>query len=76
MPLRQTLSRPPHARVVVVMGSPSDAETAKAVRTTLCDLGVPCVMRVTSAHKGTEETLRILAEYEGRLLFVTRFFVW
>ena len=52
------------------MGSPSDAETAKAVRTKLCDLGVPCVMRVTSAHKGTEETLRILAEYEGRLFSV------
>jgi len=56
---------PPRARVVVLMGSPSDSETAQAVHSTLSRLGVPCQVRVTSAHKGTEETLRILAEYEG-----------
>ena len=66
LPPWQTLLRPPHARAVVIMGSPSDSETAQVVRTTLSSLGVPCKLRVTSAHKGTEETLRILAEYEGK----------
>ncbi|KAK2171635.1 hypothetical protein NP493_1046g00042 [Ridgeia piscesae] len=61
----KTLMSPPRARVVVLMGSPSDSETAQAVHSTLSRLGVPCQVRVTSAHKGTEETLRILAEYEG-----------
>ena len=28
--------------------------------------GVPCELRVSSAHKGTDETMKILAQYEGR----------
>ena len=39
------------------MGSPSDEDCK--------DLGVPCQLRVTSAHKGTEETMQIVAQYEG-----------
>lgn len=32
--------------------------------------GVPCFLRVTSAHKGPDETLRIKGEYEGVDFFV------
>jgi len=39
--------------------------TAKKILKTLRELGVPCHMRVTSAHKGTAETLAVLAQYEG-----------
>jgi len=56
---------PPKALVVVLMGSPSDEEHCKKIVKTCRDLGVPCQMRVTSAHKGPAETLNILAQYEG-----------
>lgn len=47
------------------MGSPSDDEHCKKIAKCCKDLGVPCQLRVSSAHKGTEETLSIVAEYEG-----------
>ena len=28
--------------------------------------GVPCELRVSSAHKGTDETMKILGQYEGK----------
>jgi len=55
----------PKALAVILMGSPSDEEHCKKIAKTCRDLGVPCQMRCTSAHKGTEETLSILAQYEG-----------
>nr|CAD7392813.1 unnamed protein product [Timema cristinae] len=51
--------------VVILMGSPSDEEHSRKIETQLKNLGVPTELRVTSAHKGTEETLKIAAEYEG-----------
>lgn len=59
------LMPPPKALVVVLMGSPSDEEHCKKIVKTCRDLGVPCQMRVTSAHKGPQETLNIIAQYEG-----------
>ena len=50
------------------MGSPSDAEHCAKIRRHLNDLGVSAAVRVSSAHKSTEETLRIVAEYEGQWL--------
>ncbi|CAB0010619.1 unnamed protein product [Nesidiocoris tenuis] len=50
---------------VVLMGSPSDQEHARKIEKTCQIIGLPCELRVTSAHKGTEETLKIAAEYEG-----------
>lgn len=47
------------------MGSPSDEEHCKKIVKTCRDLGVPAQMRVTSAHKGTAQTLAVLAQYEG-----------
>nr|XP_006815446.1 PREDICTED: multifunctional protein ADE2-like [Saccoglossus kowalevskii] len=55
----------PQARVVVFMGSASDTEHAEKIRSTCKSFGVPCELRVSSAHKGTDKTLQILSEYEG-----------
>jgi len=55
----------PKALAVILMGSPTDDEHCKKIAKTCRDLGVPCQMRVSSAHKGTEETMAILAQYEG-----------
>lgn len=49
----------------MLMGSPSDEDYCKKIAKHCKELGLICQLRVTSAHKGTEETLQILAEYEG-----------
>lgn len=51
--------------VVILMGSPSDAEHCKNIQKHLESLGVNTELRVTSAHKGTEETLKIVRYYES-----------
>jgi len=50
---------------VVLMGSPSDEDYCKRIAKHCKELGLICQLRVTSAHKGTEETLKILAQYES-----------
>uniref|UniRef100_A0A8D0DKZ7 Phosphoribosylaminoimidazole carboxylase n=1 Tax=Salvator merianae TaxID=96440 RepID=A0A8D0DKZ7_SALMN len=52
-------------RVVVLMGSTSDLDHCEKIRKACGNFGIPCELRVTSAHKGPDETLRIKAEYEG-----------
>ncbi|KAJ1520984.1 hypothetical protein ONE63_004055 [Megalurothrips usitatus] len=59
------LAPAPNCLVVVLMGSPTDDEHCKKIAKCCKDLGVPCQLRVSSAHKGTEETLSIVADYEG-----------
>ncbi|KAM9742657.1 bifunctional phosphoribosylaminoimidazole carboxylase/phosphoribosylaminoimidazole succinocarboxamide synthetase isoform 3-T3 [Dama dama] len=51
-------------RVIVLMGSTSDLNHCEKIRKACGDFGIPCELRVTSAHKGPDETLRIKAEYE------------
>uniref|UniRef100_A0A8C0UWI2 PurE domain-containing protein n=1 Tax=Cyanistes caeruleus TaxID=156563 RepID=A0A8C0UWI2_CYACU len=52
-------------RVVVLMGSSSDLSHCEKIKKACATFGIPCELRVTSAHKGPDETLRIKAEYEG-----------
>ncbi|XP_066041876.1 bifunctional phosphoribosylaminoimidazole carboxylase/phosphoribosylaminoimidazole succinocarboxamide synthetase isoform X1 [Chamaea fasciata] len=52
-------------RVVVLMGSSSDLSHCEKIKKACSTFGIPCELRVTSAHKGPDETLRIKAEYEG-----------
>ncbi|XP_072246035.1 bifunctional phosphoribosylaminoimidazole carboxylase/phosphoribosylaminoimidazole succinocarboxamide synthetase isoform X2 [Leuresthes tenuis] len=52
-------------RVVVLMGSTSDMAHCEKIKKACVSYGIPCILRVTSAHKGPDETLRIKAEYEG-----------
>ncbi|XP_043521735.1 multifunctional protein ADE2 [Frieseomelitta varia] len=56
---------PTNSLVVILMGSPSDEDHCKTIAKHAKSLGLNVQLRVCSAHKGTEETLRILAEYEG-----------
>uniref|UniRef100_A0A8D2DUV7 Bifunctional phosphoribosylaminoimidazole carboxylase/phosphoribosylaminoimidazole succinocarboxamide synthetase n=1 Tax=Sciurus vulgaris TaxID=55149 RepID=A0A8D2DUV7_SCIVU len=48
-------------RVELLLKSESQCRVVKACG----NYGIPCELRVTSAHKGPDETLRIKAEYEG-----------
>uniref|UniRef100_A0A0K8UGK4 Multifunctional protein ADE2 n=3 Tax=Bactrocera latifrons TaxID=174628 RepID=A0A0K8UGK4_BACLA len=59
--------------VVILMGSASDRAHCEKISTPLQQLGVNTELRVTSAHKGPEETLRIIREYESvinNLIFI------
>jgi len=58
----------PSGRVVIFMGSESDLSHCEKIKTELSKFGVPCELRISSAHKGTEETLRILHFYESHLI--------
>lgn len=57
------------------MGSTSDLGHCEKIKKTCGNFGIPCELRVTSAHKGPDETLRIKAEYEGKH-HITRTFVY
>jgi len=59
------LTPPTTALAVVLMGSSSDEDHCRKIKQHCENLGLPCELRVTSAHKGTEETMKMLAEYEG-----------
>lgn len=52
-------------RVIVLMGSPSDLGHCEKIKKACENFSIPCELRVTSAHKGPDETLRIKAVYEG-----------
>lgn len=52
--------------VVIFMGSPSDKAHCEEIAKHATCLGLRAQLRVCSAHKGTDETLKVLAEYEGR----------
>ncbi|KAK7874428.1 hypothetical protein R5R35_001523 [Gryllus longicercus] len=59
------LPRVSDSLVVILMGSPSDEEHCKKIAKYCKDFGLQTKLRVTSAHKGTDETLKIAAHYEG-----------
>jgi len=56
---------PPKGRVVIFLGSESDKSHGDKIAKTCSSLGIPCEIRITSAHKSTEETLKIICKYEG-----------
>jgi len=55
----------PTCRAVIIMGSASDKEWGNSISTACSKFGVPSEIRVSSAHKGTNETLSIVRKYEG-----------
>lgn len=67
----QQLSPKPQARVVVIMGSSSDMAHCEKIKGACKGFGIPCDLRVSSAHKGTDETMKILAQYEGKVKFLS-----
>lgn len=52
-------------RVVVIMGSKSDRVTGEAIKATLHQFGIPCALRIASAHKSPGHLLTMLEEYEA-----------
>ena len=52
------------------MGSASDKQHCEKIRDSCKKYGVECVLRVTSAHKGTEDTLKILKRIEGEAVHI------
>ncbi|MFW6115673.1 MAG: AIR carboxylase family protein [Chloroflexota bacterium] len=52
-------------RVIIIMGSPSDADFSGRIGRALDHLGIPWETRVASAHKVPRHVLDLLAEYEA-----------
>lgn len=59
------LDPPDNHLIVILMGSASDKEHCKKIQAHCTDLGLKSELRVTSAHKGTEETIKIVRYYES-----------
>lgn len=55
----------PVGRIVVFMGSESDVPFCEKIANGTSKYGIPVMMHVSSAHKGTIETLRLAKQYEG-----------
>lgn len=49
--------------VTIIMGSPADLEHAEKIRKTVTDYGIPCHLRVGSAHKNGENVGEMAAYY-------------
>lgn len=59
--------------VVIIMGSPSDKDHCNKIRKYCEDFGLNVEIRVSSAHKTTEGTLKIVSHYESlniRIVFI------
>jgi 5-(carboxyamino)imidazole ribonucleotide mutase len=61
-------------RVIIIIGSSSDEEFTKPIRSTLKRLGIPSELRVSSAHKTPHSLLKMLEKYDApddRIVFIT-----
>ncbi|XP_076821545.1 multifunctional protein ADE2-like [Clavelina lepadiformis] len=56
-------------RAVVVMGSASDMAHCKKIKGLCANLGVCCQLHVSSAHKLTDGTLKLLAQVEADAIY-------
>jgi len=52
--------------VLIVMGSESDLPVMQEAANVLSEFGVPCEMRVSSAHRSPDRTAALAAEAAGR----------
>jgi 5-(carboxyamino)imidazole ribonucleotide mutase len=51
--------------VIIIMGSPGDADFSERIAKALDDFGIPWETRIASAHKTPGRLLHILAQYEA-----------
>ncbi|VDM63063.1 unnamed protein product [Angiostrongylus costaricensis] len=58
-------STTPLCRAMIIMGSPSDRDHCERISASCKLLGIASILRISSAHKATHETLEILSEYEN-----------
>jgi len=56
---------PTRCRVVILLGSNVDGAYANAIAAKCHSLGIYTEQRITSAHKTTDTTLDVIAQYEG-----------
>uniref|UniRef100_A0A914WAM5 PurE domain-containing protein n=1 Tax=Plectus sambesii TaxID=2011161 RepID=A0A914WAM5_9BILA len=61
----KSFTTPVKGRAVILMGSKADNAYATAIQDACSNLGVPAIKRVSSAHKTTETTLDIIAQYKS-----------
>ncbi len=64
----------PDQKVVILMGSKSDADFAATIADSLRHFDIKCESRIASAHKTPRELLKILEEYEkleDRIVYIT-----
>lgn len=54
------------AKVLILMGSRSDAEVMSEASRVLEALGIPCTTTVSSAHRSPERTQKLVREAEGK----------
>ncbi len=52
--------------VAIMLGSASDLEQVEPARTTLKEFGIPCELRVLSAHRTPDHALKYAEEAESR----------
>ncbi len=52
--------------VAIMLGSASDLEQVEPARTTLKEFGVPCELRILSAHRTPDQALKYAAEADSR----------
>ncbi|CAJ0605553.1 unnamed protein product [Cylicocyclus nassatus] len=64
MDLTSKFSADRFCRALILMGSPSDMSHCEKIATGCKALGIIPILRISSAHKTTRETLSILSEYE------------
>lgn len=62
----QLLTSKPVGRVAVLLGSSSDADIGNKICDKLREFEIDSELRVTSAHKGPDTTLKIIAGYESK----------
>ena len=55
-----------HPRVAIMLGSASDSEQVEPARTVLKEFGIPFEMKVLSAHRTPDQTLKYAEEAESR----------
>lgn len=63
--LTAEFSGEPRTRALIIMGSASDGAFCEKIASRVKSFGISPVVRVSSAHKATPDTLNIVGEYEG-----------
>ena len=56
-------------RAVILMGSASDMAHCKKIKGLCANLGISCQLHVSSAHKLTDGTLKLLAQVEADAIY-------
>ena len=64
--LLQELTPDVNGRTVVLMGSPADVDHCQKIKKGCESFGIPCTLRVSSAHKSVGDTLQIASDYESK----------